>query len=60
MLFLLMMEVFSKMLRHMEEAGIIRDFKVRGVGGDSYAYFICYLQIMPFCSVILALNGFFV
>ena len=34
MLFLLMMEVFSKMLRCMEEAGIIRDFKVCGVGGD--------------------------
>ena len=48
------------MLRHMEEAGVIRDFKVRGVGGDSYAYLICYLQIMPFCSVILVLNGFFV
>ena len=34
MLFLLVMEVFSRMLRHMEEARIIRGFKVRGVGGD--------------------------
>ena len=34
MLFLLMMEVSSKILRRMEEAGIIRGFKAHGVGGD--------------------------
>ena len=34
MLFLLVMEVFSRMLRRMEEAGIIKGLKVRGVGGD--------------------------
>ena len=32
--FLLMMEVFTRMLRQMEGAGIIRGFKVHGVGGD--------------------------
>ena len=34
MLFLLMMEVFSRVLRCMDEVGIIRGFKVCGVGGD--------------------------
>ena len=34
MLFLLMMIVFSRVLRCMDEVGIIRDFKVRSVGGD--------------------------
>ncbi|KAL0004004.1 hypothetical protein SO802_011565 [Lithocarpus litseifolius] len=33
MLFLLVMEVFSRMLRYMEEVGIIKGFKVCGVGG---------------------------
>jgi len=60
MLFLLVMEVFFRMLRHMEEVGIIRGFKVRGVGGDE----LCISHLLFANDTILfydlVLNSFFI
>ena len=57
MLFLLMMEVFSKILRRMEEAGIVRGFKVHGVGGDE----LCVSHLLSADDTILFCdNNFFI
>ena len=60
MLFLLVMEVFSRMLRHMKEAGIIRGFNVRGVGGDELcvSYLLFTNDTILFCDLVL--NYFFI
>ena len=60
MLFLLVMEVFSQMLRHMEEVGIIRGFKVHVVGGDE----LCVSHLLLANDTILffglVMNSFFI
>ena len=43
MLFLIMMEVFSRMLRRVEGAGLIRGFKVEGRRGGGNVLHIYYL-----------------
>ena len=60
MLFLLVMEVFSRMLRHMKEAGIIRGFNMRGVGGDELcvSYLLFTNDTILFCDLVL--NCFFI
>ena len=50
MLSLLMMEVFTRILRRMEGAGIIKVFKVHGVGGDELcvSHLLFADDIIPF------------
>ena len=52
MLFLIMMEVFSRMLRRVERAGLFRGFKVEGRrgGGECVSYLLFADNTILFCD----------
>ena len=52
MLFLIMMEVFSRMLRRVEGAGLIRGFKVEGRrgGGECVTHLLFADNTILFCD----------
>ena len=51
MMFLLMIEVFSRMLKRMEGVGLIMGFKANGVGGDD----VCITHLLFVENTILFL-----
>ena len=52
MLFLIMIEVFSRMLRRVEGVSLIRGFKVEGKkgGGECVSHLLFADDIIPFCD----------
>ena len=52
MLFLILMEVFSRMLRRVEGAGLIRGFKIKGRrdGGESVSHLLFANDTILFCD----------
>jgi hypothetical protein len=55
LLFLLVMEVLSQLLRRTEEAGLIRGFKAGKAMGNGLPYLISYLLMILLCFVMLFL-----
>ena len=51
LLFLVMMEVFSRMVKRMEGAGLFSDFRVDGKRVEGNVFLICCLRMILFCFV---------
>ena len=56
LLFLLIMEVLSRILKKTKESDL-RGFHVGPLTPLGYAYHICCLQMIPFCSMMLLENS---
>lgn len=51
LLFLVMMEVFSRMVKRMEGVGLLSGFRVDGRRGRGNVFHICCLRMILFCFV---------
>ena len=51
LLFLVMIEVFSRMVKRMEGAGLVSGFRADGRGAEGKVFHICCLRMILFCFV---------
>ena len=59
MLFLVMMEVFSKMMKRAEGAGLLRGFRANGRRGGGFVSRIFFLRMIRFCFVMQMWSNFY-
>ena len=59
MLFLVMMEVFSKMMKRAKGAGLLRGFRANGRWGGGFVSRIFFLRMIRFCFVMQMWSNFY-
>ena len=52
-LFLLIMEVLSRILKKIEDCGLLRGFQVGPANFIGFAFHTCCLQMIPYCFVMI-------